>query len=72
MLQAELGKTREEMNKLKQKLEKYSKKSSKGGSSKKEEKPIKEVPEEEESKPLGNDIYGRQIQGEPVEPIYVN
>lgn len=71
-LQIELKKTREMIKKMQNKLEK-------SANPKKEKKPKKdlEIDDEdikeivEETKPLGNDIVGREIQGEPIEPVYL-
>lgn len=71
-LQIELKKTREMIKKMQNKLEK-------SANPKKERKPKKdlEIDDEdikeiiEETKPLGNDIVGREIQGEPIEPVYL-
>lgn len=71
-LQIELKKTREMIKKMQNKLEKST-------NPKKEKKPKKdlEIDDEdikeivEETKPLGNDIVGREIQGEPIEPVYL-
>lgn len=69
------------LKEAKQELNKYMKKLEKGQGAKKERKSKdideeeikikKEVVEEQEPKPLGNDIMGRPIQGEPIEPQYL-
>lgn len=66
-----------ELKKCREKIAKFTKKLEKSVNPKKDKKLVvkdsKEVEEEEEEepKPLGNDIQGREIQGEPISPVYI-